>query len=188
MRRLAWLLGLAVLLTPRPAMAQGWDFGFGIGGGISFPVGDFGDVVGTGWHTGLVVEGRRMGTPLALRFAGDFHRFGLSDEAEAILGTEGDVDLWRWAAEAVWYFQASDVASPFLSAGLGAMNGDLSVSEDDGDLVGLQGDTRFTFSVGMGVMLPVTRSVGVAVEGRYVVATGDGTDPNLVPISVRVTF
>ncbi|HSJ75756.1 MAG TPA: hypothetical protein VK899_06200, partial [Gemmatimonadales bacterium] len=63
---------LAVALA-HPAMAQ---LRFSLGGGVTVPVGTFGDVASTGWHGGAAIGFQPADFPIGFQVDGTYHRFG----------------------------------------------------------------------------------------------------------------
>lgn len=73
MRRLTLLAALALLSAPVGAEAQ---VSLLAGGGLSTPIGDFGDVAEAGWHGMAGLQLSVPAIPVALRADGGYHSFG----------------------------------------------------------------------------------------------------------------
>lgn len=182
-------LALALTFSAAPAHAQAWGWSVGLGGGVTIPTGDLGEAAGTGWHTGVAIEWRRVGAPWGLRISGDFHRFGLSED----LGVDGNIELWRWAGDFVWHFgESQDGGSqklqPYVLGGLGYVNADVEVDDAPAGVVSVPTEGRLDFIGGVGAVIPMGGKLGVNLEARYELATGDGGDITYIPLSVRIRF
>ncbi|MGE0158950.1 MAG: outer membrane beta-barrel protein [Gemmatimonadales bacterium] len=87
---LAWLAAAALLAAPQAADAQ---VRLLAGGGLSTPVGDFGDVAEAGWH---LTGGMTLGVPtipVALRADGSFHSFGQASGSPSVDMLGGGLSL-----------------------------------------------------------------------------------------------
>lgn len=73
MRRLMLLASLALLTAPAAAVGQ---VSLMAGGGLSTPIGDFGDVAEAGWHGMAGLQLSVPAIPIALRADGGYHKFG----------------------------------------------------------------------------------------------------------------
>ena len=109
MRRLILLTSLAILAAPVWASAQ---VRLMAGGGLSTPVGDFGDAAEAGWH---LAGGLQLGVPtipVALRADGAYHSFGQARPAPSLDMLAGNLSL---------VFNLPGVGLvPYLLAGVGA--------------------------------------------------------------------
>lgn len=73
MRRLTLLAALALLSAPAGAAAQ---VSLMAGGGLSTPIGAFGDAAAAGWHGTAGLQLSVPAIPVALRADGAYHSFG----------------------------------------------------------------------------------------------------------------
>jgi hypothetical protein len=176
-------IALALALAARPATAQVWGWGIGLGGGVTVPTGDLADVVGTGWHTGVAIEWRKVGAPWSLRVSGDFHRFGVSED----FGIDGSVEMWRWSGDFLYHFGEPEKVDPYVLGGLGYANADIEFDEPGG-IVTFPTDGRLDLIGGVGAVFPMGGRLGVALEARYELAMGDDGDLTYIPLSVRIRF
>ena len=90
MRRLLPLALLAIFVAPVAADAQ---VRLMAGGGLSTPVGDFGDAAEAGWH---LMGGMQLGVPtipVALRGDGGYHSFGQATAAPSVDMLDGTLSL-----------------------------------------------------------------------------------------------
>jgi hypothetical protein len=176
-------LAFALTFAAGTAHAQAWGWNVGLGGGVTIPTGDMADVAGTGWHTGVAIEWRKVGAPWGIRVSGDFHRFGLSDD----LGLDGNIELWRWSGDFLYHFGGSENLQPYVLGGLGYVNADVEVDDEVG-VVSFPTDGRLDIIGGVGAVIPMGGRLGVNLEARYELATGDGGDITYIPLSVRIRF
>lgn len=167
----------ALLLTAAaalPAHAQiSSPIKFNVHAGASLPMGDFADVVNTGYTLGGGLTLRAPLMPIALRVDGDYNRWTVD---EALFG-EGDVSLWSVTANA----QVAPALSPiYFIGGAGVYSAD--------DLNG-QSSTDFGLNGGAGLRLPLT-GFSTFVEARFhSVFVGDGqSNNNFIPITFGVEF
>ena len=90
MHRLLMLVTLTLLAAPVCASAQPRLMA---GGGLSTPVGDFGDAAEAGWH---LMGGLQLGVPsipVALRADGGYHSFGQAAQAPSVDMLSGSLSL-----------------------------------------------------------------------------------------------
>jgi hypothetical protein len=90
MRRLIPLTLLAIFVAPVVASAQ---VRLMAGGGLSTPIGDFGDAAEAGWH---LTGGMQLGVPaipIALRGDGVYHSFGQASSAPSVDTLGGTLSL-----------------------------------------------------------------------------------------------
>src|SRR6185312_16975279 len=72
--RIGVLAAVVLAMTPAaPAIAQ---IRFSLGGGVTVPVGTFGDVASTGWHGGAALGFQPADFPIGFQVDGMYHRFG----------------------------------------------------------------------------------------------------------------
>ena len=175
-------LALATAVFAAPAAAQ-MPVQFGIGGGVTIPLGDFADGVGMGFHGNALVQFTPAGSPVGIRVDGMYSRFSFDDLDDA------NYQLISGTANAVYTFQTaeSSMFHPYLIAGVGAYNnkatfGDVSDSETK---LGINAGAGFDYNAGGAVIF---------VEGRFHnVFLGDDSEVgpsslNMVPITVGVKF
>lgn len=175
-----WALALATALIAAPASAQ-MPVQFGVGAGVTLPLGDFGDAAKLGFHGNALVQFTPAGSPVGIRIDGMYNRNDFSDD----VGADGTWQIISGTANAVYVFQTADASMfhPYLLAGAGAYNvkassGGISDSETK---LGVNGGAGFDFNAGGAV---------VFIEGRFHnIFLGDG-DGNLqmVPITLGVKF
>lgn len=171
MKRSHIIAALVLFLAPTGATAQ---LGGMVGGGLSSPIGDLGDVASSGYHGRLAVRAGVPTLPVAVRLDGDYHRLGEATSAfdpTSILG----------GALGVVFTLPAVGLSPYFLLGVGRYRVDAGPA-------GLSEPSYHNgFQTGFGVALG---SVGPAVtfELRLVRIGGDGGASTLVPISVALTL
>lgn len=177
-------LALATAVFAAPAAAQS-PVQFGIGGGATLPLADFGDASKLGFHGNALVQFSPAGSPVGIRVDGMYHRLGFSDDLETAAGP-GNWQVISGSANAVYTFQTaeSSMFHPYLIAGAGAYN--VKANDDAG--LG-ESETKLGINAGAGFDYNAGGAV-IFVEGRFHnVFMGDTADNiNMVPITVGVKF
>lgn len=174
----------AVLLASvgvAPALAQS-AAKFSLGGGLTLPLGDFGDAAGTGWHGLAAVSFQPTGSPVGIQVDGMFQRLSADD----IVGVGDDVNfqIIQGTANAVYKFQSSEETKvrPYIIGGVGLYN----FKETGDDVVGDPGsETDFGINGGAGFDFQ-TGSVALFVEGRFHNIFTEGSNTNFIPFTVGV--
>lgn len=176
------VLGAVLIATvgAAPAVAQGAKFS--LGGGLTLPLGDFGDGASTGWHGLGAVSYTPANLPLGFQVDGMFQRFGFEDAPDDF---DGNLQIIQGTANAVYYFQVSEETKvrPYLIGGIGLYNSkatgdDVPDSESQTDF-GINGGAGFDFMAG---------AVGIFVEGRFHNVFSDPDNTNFIPVTVGVRF
>ena len=188
MSRAGPLLGLgvasafAVTLLAAPSLsAQGNRFA--LGGGATFPTGDYGDIAKTGWHaTGSINFGRHDS------------RFGfLIDGTYSELGLK---DTGTFEVRHQWIYGTGNLVFRFKRAGSSKFNpyiiggGGVYHSKGIGKDIDLFGDTSATdFGVngGLGLNYGLTGIV-LYLEARYHTVFSDPSNNNFIPITIGIRF
>jgi opacity protein-like surface antigen len=149
--------GIGLVAAPLAAQTDVKTRGyFGVGGGLSIPVGDFGDVAKTGWvgsaFGGFTTKGGIFGGRADLMWAQN----GLDgvDGHQRMLGANVDVVLTPGHRPANVH--------PYFLAGVGVYNGKTSVSVGSGDA------TKLALNAGVGVQIHTGHRMDVFFEGRIV--------------------
>ena len=177
-RKAVGLVACGVLLGAVQAAAQsdiktrGY---FGVGGGLSLPVGDFGDVANTGWvgsaFGGFTTRGGIFGARADVMWAQNGLKAG--DGHQRMLGANVDLVLTPGHRPANVH--------PYFLAGVGLYNGKTSVSVGSGD------ETKFAFNAGVGVQIHTGHRTDVFFEGRLI--SFRSSDPlNFIPLVVGVRW
>lgn len=159
-----------LLLHPSPGQAQN-PFIF-VGGGLTIPTGDYADATKTGW---MGTAG--FGVPVAAGKAS----IGL----EGYYGSnsfdvgDGSIDLFGGAAWLAYRFREPGTVSPYLIGSAGALRADAPDPAEP--------ETRFSWSAGVGIDVPVSGSVSLYIEGRYMRAGGD-LGIGFIPLFAGLSF
>lgn len=163
-----------------PAVAQGAKFS--LGGGVSLPLGDFGDVTSTGFHGLAAVGFQPANLPVGFQIDGMYQRFGFDDVPDEF---DANFQIIQGTANVVYTFVTAEESTfhPYLIGGVGVYN-----SKATGD--GVPDDESSTdFGVNAGAGFDIQAgAVGLFVEGRFHNIFTDGSDANMIPISVGVRF
>ena len=153
-RSVLFLAAFAFLACAIPAQAQTTLY---IGGGATFPTGDFGDAFSTGWMgVGGVLFG--MGDS-GFSVGGEvfYGQNGAKDEYSTVFG-DATTSPYGVMAIADYAFGSEDGLRPYLFGGLGLM-----VLRISGDNFESDSESKFGYEFGAGLSFPI----GLFVEGRY---------------------
>jgi opacity protein-like surface antigen len=168
----ALVLG-AVAANPAAAQARGY---VGFGGGVSLPMGDFGDGAKTGW-LGQVIAGI---TGPNGRFGGRIdgmylrHSAEVGDAKSKMIGVNADLVVSPGSSAAK--------VRPYVLGGVGLVNAKAEVNGVTGD-----GDTNFAFNLGGGLQFKAG-SLGIFLEARYFNVSSDPGSTSFIPIVVGLRF
>jgi hypothetical protein len=155
---------------------------FGLGGGVTVPIGDLADATKTGYH-GLVTVGFEgpANFPVGFRLDGYFQRLGLDDDQfdqafQTIAGT----------LNAVYNFKVSEMQKirPYIIAGGGYYNSKVTQGTSTFD-VGSEGDLGINGGLGINF---VAGSLGLFLEGRAHHVFTDNASSTFIPVSLGVRF
>lgn len=175
---------LVALAGVAPAMAQS-GAKFSVGGGLTLPLGDFGDVSSTGWHGLAAVGFQPANLPVGFQVDAMYHRFGLEDAPD---GFDGNTQVIQGTANVVYTFTTAQASTfhPYLIGGVGLYNSK-PVGDDFQAIVGDESSTDFGINAGAGFDFQAG-AVGLFVEGRFHNVFSDGSDSNFIPITVGIRF
>jgi hypothetical protein len=142
-----------------------------VGGGPSFPTGDFADITSAGFN---VQAGARIGFPLlpvAARVDGLFNQWSADGLTDRVVGGTAAAEL---AFPGILFV-------PYFLAGPGIYH----VSLDTGD--GSATDTRAGFNAGLGARLGLM-GLGVFAEARLHHVSLEGSSIQFIPVTLGVRF
>ncbi len=151
---------------------------FGVGAGLTMPMGDYGDAASVGFHgMGNVLFGLGTG-PLAVRVDVAYHRTGLEQ------GVDGHTALAGGMASVVYKIPATGQIKPYVLAGLGYYNVKLDVTG-----IGSTDESNLAFGGGAGLTFGMS-GASLFVEARYLtVQEGDTfAATNFLPLTVGIRF
>ncbi len=171
MIRKVFSVAAVLLLSVTAAQAQRPNFGFG--GGATIPTGDYGDYAKTGWiGTGFI------GFPIAKALSiGAEGYYGSNDH-----DTEGDkTNLYGGSGYLTYRFGQPTKPGVYLIGSGGALVHQFKSETTPADE---SSETKFVWSAGAGVDIPVAKSVSIWLESRYM-ARGD---TKFIPIWGGLSF
>ncbi|MBA3260265.1 MAG: outer membrane beta-barrel protein [Gemmatimonadales bacterium] len=172
-------LALTAVLGATPAMAQGAEFS--LGGGLTLPLSDFGDVSNTGWHGLAAVSFAPSSFPLGIQIDGMYQRLGVEDFG----GIDSDIStqIIQGTANVIYKFKTSEDSQfrPYLIGGPGVYN----FKATGGDAGDGESSTDFGINAGAGFDVKLG-SVGAFIEGRFHNVFTEGSDLNFIPITLGV--
>ncbi|HET7583928.1 MAG TPA: outer membrane beta-barrel protein [Gemmatimonadaceae bacterium] len=175
---------------------------FSLGGGVTAPTGDVGDITNTGWHARGMMTLSAVLIPLSVRGEIEYHNMELNN-----LGFDhGDLSILGGGVSLAWTFPLPSRVRPYLLGGVGVYRVRASVHEGppppdrlspgapllSADVIGESGEddseTKFGFSGGAGLDVWLGGGVSLFVEGRYLGVNTSGSRTSIVPISIGFTF
>jgi opacity protein-like surface antigen len=154
---------------------------FGIGGGATVPMGDFGDAYGTGFHLMGSLSFQPMAMPVGLRIDATWNSLGLNDDFD-FEGAD-DLRVISGTANAVLTVANSGGIKPYVLGGAGMYNIDF----------GGESETKFGLNGGGGLEFPLA-GFSTFVEARFHHVfldedeDGEGGSMQLVPIMFGIKF
>jgi opacity protein-like surface antigen len=171
--------GAALALSSTTAQAQ---VELGVGGGVSIPIGDFGDAAKTGWNA-LANIGYNLPSGFGLR--GDFY-YGENNAKGVPSGVSAKWKLAGGLANVLYSFKSPGTVHPYILGGLGFM--ELKATASSGGVSASVSETKFTFGGGAGIKFKAGTDSNIFVEGRYITVNTTGGNTNFIPITVGVNF
>ncbi|NUQ91514.1 MAG: outer membrane beta-barrel protein [Gemmatimonadaceae bacterium] len=176
------MLGVAAaalsLAVAAPAHAQAH---IGVSAGASFPTGDFGDAVSSGYNVNGIIGVSMPMSPIGFRGEVGWNSFdfkgGGNDKTRVLNGTANIV------------IQPSTMmpAKPYIIGGVGAYNVKVSGSTVNALLGSSQSDTKVGFNAGVGLKFGLG-DLATFLEARYVTINTEGASLNYIPVSFGITF
>lgn len=166
--------GAVMMLATASAQAQ---VNVGVGGGVTIPLGDFGDVAKTGWH-GLANVGYDMPSGVGVR--GDFF-YGQN----SFDGADGKTKLAGGFGNILYHFKSAGV-TPYVIGSIGFINAKGEATA--GGLTVSGSETKIAFGGGAGLKFKAGSDSHIFVEGRYITVNTSGSNTNFIPITVGISF
>ncbi|MFN0097586.1 MAG: outer membrane protein [Gemmatimonadaceae bacterium] len=149
---------------------------FGVSGGVSLPLGDFGDVAGLGFHVGGHFQ-TAINDRVHFRANLDFGRYGGDDD----LGVD-NVTVLGGVANLVLPIKTESALKPYVLGGLGFYNWKI-----EGVGGGSFDDSDLAFNVGAGYDFK-WGSRSMFTELRFLSILSEGESTNMLPIVLGFRF
>ena len=179
--RSAAVLGMVTLATVATAQAQApGRASFHLAGGVTLPMGEFGDFFGTGWQgLGGVMFG--LGSvPFAIRVDGFY---GQNGGDEDVVGPDVKAKFFGGMAGGQFAFGAEGSSvKPYILGQVGMVNSKVSGPGGSTD-----GETDFAFGGGAGVGFGLG-SMAAFVEGQFVSIMTEGESSNYIAARFGIRF
>lgn len=184
---------VGLLMSASLAGAQGTEgatrrpLDFGLLGGLSMPMGDFGDVAKMGFHIGGFGAARLSETsPIKIRAELVYNRFGAEGfEDVGEVDVDGNYSILSITGNAIYDLPAEGMVRPYVMGGLGLYRFTASVDADipgAGDVDSSASETEFGFNIGGGLNFQLS-GFATFVEIRY-----HSADADYIPISFGIRF
>jgi hypothetical protein len=174
---------IATIAAPAALSAQSSDrpVSVGVSGGLSLPLGDFGDVHNSGYS----IAGHVYFKPASLkslRFRGD-----VAYDRWDIDGFNANTRSIAVAGNAVYDFpaQSTSIVRPYVLGGLGLFS--LKTSATSGGFTNRSGDTNLGVQVGGGLTFQLS-GFSTFAEAKLVNVFRDESSTRYVPITFGVRF
>lgn len=175
-------LGVIAVLgaTSAQAQAAGNRMTFGAGGGVSIPLGSYGDVTKTGWDAGAVFQFKPAVSPVGFQIDGTYgeNKFDPSSAGK---------DQWVYGtANLVFWFPvaAETKIRPYILGGGGVYN----YKAKPTGITSTSSVTKFGLNAGAGFDFDVGQNLGIFVEGRFHNVFFTGDDAKFIPINAGIRF
>ena len=187
-RHTASAIALASLVLVTGAAAQnaataGAGMQFGIGGGLSMPMGDFGDAVETGFNVHGMLGFNPAMIPFGVRLDVGYDRWGFKGDADI----DGSFSSISGALDAIFKLPGTSV-SPYILAGPGLnhLKADFDDDLGDDDLVD-ESQTKFSINAGGGIQFNLA-GMATHLEAKVVNIFTEGEATRYIPITFGVMF
>jgi hypothetical protein len=169
------------LLAAPSLCAQGNRFS--LGGGATFPTGDYSDIAKTGWHATGSINFGRHDSRFGLLIDGTYGELGLDN------GGSFDVrQQWIYGTgNLVFRFKRASASKldPYIIGGAGVYHS--RGIGNDADLFGDTSATDFGVNGGIGVNYALT-GITLYLEGRYHTVFSDPSNTHFIPLTLGVRF
>ncbi len=145
---------------------------FGVNGGVAMPMGDFGDVVGLGFHLGGHVQ-MPLGETFKLRINGDFGSYGGD-----VAGLD-NATLLGAVANVILPITTTSAFKPYILGGLGFYQAKFNANGG-----GSVDDSALAFNVGGGYDF----GKNFFTEIRFLSIQTDGSSITSLPVTIGLRF
>ena len=172
---LAVVLGLCAAPALRAQAQPTEGIRFGVGGGLTLPMGTFGDVDKAGWHLLGVLQLPISQSPIHLRFDA---MYGQTSPKSGF--GSGNTTLTGATADLLYHLgdHAAKVR-PYILGGLGFYNVDFGG--------GSSSQSKLAFGLGGGILFGVG-TMHAFLETRYMSVQTSGKSLTFLPVSLGVMF
>jgi len=191
MKKIAALLFI-VLFTSSSLFAQG--MGAGVQGGVALPMGDFGDMVSTGFGgQGNFVF--NVNKNLGITGSIGYYTFGTNSDFDIILKDYSFSTIPVLVGARYCFTQKN--FKPYVAAELGMFFSSFSYTyasewsiflESESDQEVSDSGSDFGYVFGAGFMLPIGKKADLDVSVKYNTISSDGTSLNYITIVVGAMF
>ncbi len=168
---------------PRRAPAAGQPVRFSIAGGLSQPMGDFGDAANLGFNITGSAEFRPAGFPFGLRADVQANRYGIDSEDDDV---DGSFLILGGQLNGVFNFPQTNPSAfrPYVLGGIGLHRVSVSVDDTDDEA---DPETAVSFNFGGGINFRAS-TLDSFVEIRYQSVRTDDDPASFLPIVFGVRF
>lgn len=177
-RLMSTLAGAAIAAAAFAPVAQAQDMmmnravRFGVQGGLSMPMGDFGDAFDTGYTIAGTLDWRTPRVPVGMRFDVGYSSYSASGASSF------DVHMIHGTAAAVITVPTTSTIRPYLLGGVGIYNSGCD---------GCDGSTDFGLHAGGGLNFNLG-TLDTYAEIRYHSVFTEGSNTNFLPIVFGIKF
>jgi opacity protein-like surface antigen len=177
-------VAMATAFTASTAHAQ-TPVTFGVGGGVSVPLGDFSDASKLGFQGTALVQFAPANLPVGFRVDGTYMQNKFSDLAASGPNGDGKTQAIFGTADVVYTFKTAETSRihPYLIAGGGVYNTKAKFDSD----IDTESQTKFGVNAGAGFDMAVG-SAKVFLEGRFHNIFITDNNVNFIPITIGVKF
>ena len=177
-------VAMATAFTASTAHAQ-TPVSFGVGGGVSLPLGNFGDASKTGFQGTALVQFAPANLPVGFRVDGAYMQNNFSDLQAGQAAGDGKFQTIFGTADVVYTFKTAETSRihPYLIAGGGVYNLKAKLDSD----VDTGSDTKFGVNAGAGFDMAVG-AAKVFLEGRFHNIFISDNNTNFIPVTIGVKF
>lgn len=194
MRRLSFALlvvpmvGLACLA---PTASAGSPITLGLGGGITMPTNDTGDVLKNGFHLRGLAEFHVPALPFGLRGALGYQKMNVQDALQAATSmTNGQSQILSGLAGVTFPLMSSGPVRPYITASLGAFH--VKGEADSSGVSVSNTETRFGIDGGAGLKFAMGPTHGFVEARLENVYTEAGWNPSVSSLKnarfIPITF
>jgi len=148
---------------------------FGVGGGLTLPMSDYGDIDKAGWHVMGLIQFPISQSPIHLRFDAMYgqtsHKSGFGSGNTTLTGATGDL-LYHLG-------DRSSRVRPYVLGGLGFYNADFGGSSNS--------ESKFAFGLGGGILFSIG-TMHAFLETRYMSVQTTGNSLTFLPVTLGLMF